>query len=79
MMNLFYRGYVIHEDIPSICYTIYGAKPHRAELRSRGTALEAMKWVDRDLAQLATMRWVRRDEFRRNKSRSTSQAQSALS
>ena len=78
MMNLFYRGYVIHEDIPSICYTIYGAKPHRAELRSRGTALEAMKWVDRDLAQLATMRWVRRDEVRRNKGRSTSPVQSAL-
>ena len=78
MMNLFYRGYVIHEDIPSICYTIYGAKPHRAELRSRGTALEAMKWVDRDLAQLATMRWVRRDEVHRNKRRPTRPVQSAL-
>ena len=79
MMNLFYRGYVIHEDIPSICYTIYGAKPHRAELRSRGTALEAMKWVDRDLAQLETARWVRRDAARRNKSNSSSPAQPALS
>jgi len=23
-MNIFYRGYVIHEDIRAICYTIYG-------------------------------------------------------
>jgi len=66
MLNLFYRGYVIHEDIPSICYTIYGAKPDRAEMRSRGTAMEAMKWVDRDLAQVATLRWVCRDSDLRN-------------
>ena len=52
MLNLFYRGYVIHEDIRSICYTVYGAKPDRAEMRSRGTVMEAMKWVDRDLAQV---------------------------
>ena len=61
MMNLFYRGYVIHEDMRSICYTIYGGKPQRAELGSRGTTLEAMKWVDRDLARRAMARWVRRD------------------
>ncbi len=78
MMNLFYRGYVIHEDIPFICYTIYGAKPHRAELRSRGTALEAMRWVDRDLAQLATNSWLRRDAARRDKSSPSGPAQPAL-
>ena len=78
MMNLFYRGYVIHEDIPSICYTIYGAKPHRAELGSRSTALKAMRSVDRDLARLATVRWVRRDAARRNRSNSFSPAQPAL-
>ena len=66
MLNLFYRGYVIHEDIRSICYTIYGAKPDRAEMRSRGTVMEAMKWVDRDLAQVATLRWVCRDSDLRN-------------
>ena len=66
MLNLFYRGYVIHEDIRSICYTIYGAKPNRAEMRSRGTVMEAMKWVDRDLAQVATLRWVCRDSDLRN-------------
>ncbi|HIM36786.1 MAG TPA: hypothetical protein EYM38_02010 [Dehalococcoidia bacterium] len=66
MLNLFYRGYVIHEDIRSICYTVYGAKPDRAEMRSRGTVMEAMKWVDRDLAQVATLRWVCRDNALRS-------------
>lgn len=78
MMNLFYRGYVIHEDIPSICYTIYGAKPQRAEMGSSGTALEAMRWVDRDLARWAMMRWVCRDAARRDKSSPSSPAQPAL-
>ena len=78
MMNLFYRGYVIHEDIRSICYTIYGAKPQRAEMGSSGTALEAMRWVDRDLARLASAGWVRRDADRRNKSNSSTPAQPAL-
>ena len=78
MMNLFYRGYVIHEDIRSICYTIYGAKPQRAEMGSSGTALEAMRWVDRDLARWATMGWVRRDDDRRNKSNPSGPAQTAL-
>ena len=43
MMNLFYRGYQIHEDIPSICYTVLGCRPERAEVGSRSTALEAMR------------------------------------
>ena len=78
MMNLFYRGYVIHEDIRSICYTVYGAKPRRAEMGSSGTALEAMRWVDRDLARWATMGWVSMDADRRNESNSSSTAQTAL-
>ena len=49
-MNIFYRGYVIHEDIRAICYTIYGRRPDRRELDAQGTALEAMQWVDRDVA-----------------------------
>ncbi len=47
-MNTYYRGYVIHEDIRSICYTIYGRRPHRVELAARSTALAAMRWVDLD-------------------------------
>ena len=45
-MNLFYRGYVIHQDIPSICYTIFGRRPARVELAACGTSREAMRWVD---------------------------------
>lgn len=45
-MNLFYRGYVIHQDIPSICYTVFGRRPERVELAACGTSREAMQWVD---------------------------------
>ncbi|MDE2940565.1 MAG: hypothetical protein OXR67_16850 [Chloroflexota bacterium] len=44
--NIFYRGYVIHEDVPTICYTIYDRRPDRTELATVGTSREAMKWVD---------------------------------
>ena len=56
-MNIFYRGYRIHEDIRAICYTIYGRRPDRQELEARGTAMEAMQWVDRDQAVAATTTW----------------------
>ena len=46
MLNLFYRGYVIHEDIRSICYTIYDRRPHREELAVAADSGEAMRWVD---------------------------------
>ena len=49
-MNIFYRGYVIHEDIRSICYTIYGRRPGRWELYTRGTSTEAMQSIDRELS-----------------------------
>ena len=58
-MNIFYRGYVIHEDIRAICYTIYGRRPGRQELDARGTAMEAMQWVDRDLEAEARTGWSR--------------------
>ena len=58
-MNIFYRGYLIREDIRTICYTIYGRRPGRQELDAQCTATEAMQWVDRDLAAEATMRWSR--------------------
>ena len=45
-MNLYYRGYLIHEDIRSLYYTIYGMRPDRRELASAGTSREAMEWVD---------------------------------
>ena len=50
-MNIYYRGYLIHEDIRSICYTVYGVRPDRAELIGAGTSREAMEWIDRQIAE----------------------------
>ena len=44
--NIFYRGYVINEEIPTICYTIYDSRPDRVELTSVISAREAMQWID---------------------------------
>lgn len=49
-MNIYYRGYVIHEDVPSICYTIYDRRPERAELATVGASRQAMQWVDSRIA-----------------------------
>ena len=49
-MNIYYRGYLIHEDIRSIYYTVYGVRPDRAELTGAGTSREAMEWIDRQIA-----------------------------
>ncbi len=50
-MNIYYRGYLIHEDIRSIFYTVYGVRPGRAELASVGNSREAMEWIDRQIAE----------------------------
>ena len=49
-----YRGYLIHGEIPGICYVIYGrnAGGRLAELGSVSDFPAAMRWVDRHLAQL---------------------------
>ena len=47
--NIFYRGYVIHEDIRSVFYTIYGPRPNRRELSQIGTFRQAMEWIDREI------------------------------
>ncbi|MCH7605814.1 MAG: hypothetical protein IH962_01550 [Chloroflexi bacterium] len=49
-MTLYYRGYIIHQDIRSICYTVYGRRPQRTELMACDTPLKAMHWVDRHVA-----------------------------
>ena len=46
MMNLYYRGHIVHQEIRSIRYTIYGRSPGRLVLATRGTVCEAMQWVD---------------------------------
>ncbi len=64
MMNLYYQGYVIHEDIRSICYTVFGRRPHRVELGSVGAVIEAMRSVDRHVVRQAAARWVDREAAR---------------
>jgi CYTH domain-containing protein len=45
-MKIFYRGYVIDEEIRSISYSVFGKRPERAELTVKSTSREAMKWID---------------------------------
>ena len=78
MMNLYYRGYVIHQDIRSICYTIFDCRPHRTEMASRGTALEAMRWVDLDVARRPAALGVDRDAGWRERKGYGAPAQSAV-
>ena len=55
MMNLYYRGYVIHEDVRSVCYTIYDRRPHREEIAVAAGSREAMEWVDQREAEAAVL------------------------
>jgi len=64
MMNLFYRCHVIHEDIRSICYTIFGSRPQRSELSHSSSLMEAMHWVDQQVARQAAAQWVDRESTR---------------
>ena len=48
-MNLYYRGYMIHEDIRAICYTIYGRRPQRSAMTTADNCTAAMHWVDRQV------------------------------
>lgn len=49
-----YRGYLIHGEIPGICYAIYGRNPagRLAELGAVSGFKAAMRWVDRHIAEL---------------------------
>ena len=53
-MKIYYRGYLIHEEIRSISYSIYGLRPERNELIAISTSREAMEWIERK---------VRRDDI----------------
>ena len=50
-MNIFYRGYLIHEGIRAICCTVFGRRPVRRELSSCDSTMAAMRWVDRLIAR----------------------------
>ena len=45
-MKIYYRGYVIHEEIRSISYSVYGLRPERTELTAKSSSREAMQWID---------------------------------
>ena len=49
-MNIFYRGYLIHEEIRAICCTVFGRRPVRRELVTYDNTMAAMLWVDRQIA-----------------------------
>ncbi len=54
-MRIYYRGYVIDEEIPSIIYSVYGRRPERPELTARSTSRQAMEWIDEDVKRKATL------------------------
>ena len=54
-MKIFYRGYLIDEEIRSISYSVYGRRPERHELTARSTSREAMEWIDGNVKREATL------------------------
>ena len=49
--DIYYRGYRIHQEIRSICYTVYGPRPLKQELTLVGQSQEAMRWIDRRIQE----------------------------
>lgn len=54
-MRIYYRGYVIDEEIPSISYSVYGRRPERKELTAKSTTRQAMEWIDGDVKREAIL------------------------
>ena len=54
-MKIFYRGYVIDEEIRSISYSVCGQRPGRVELTVRSTSREAMEWIDSNVKRDAIL------------------------
>ncbi len=54
-MKIFYRGYVIDEEIRSISYSVYGRRPERPELAAKGSSREAMEWIDGNVKREASL------------------------
>lgn len=54
-MRIYYRGYVINEEIRSISYSVYGQRPERPELTARSTSREAMEWIDSNVKRDAIL------------------------
>lgn len=54
-MRIYYRGYVIDEEIPSISYAVFGRRPERLELTAKSTTRQAMEWIDGDVKREAIL------------------------
>ena len=54
-MRIYYRGYVINEEIRSISYSVHGQRPERPELTARSTSREAMEWIDNNVKRDAIL------------------------
>ncbi len=54
-MRIYYRGYVIDEEIPAISYSVHGPRPLRPELTAKTTTRQAMEWIDRDVKREAIL------------------------
>ena len=54
-MRIYYRGYVIDEEIPSISYSVYGRRPETKELTAKSTTRQAMEWIDGDVKREAIL------------------------
>ena len=52
-----YRGYLIHGEVPSICYVIYGRNGfgQLTELGATRSFPDAMLWVDKHLGNMRGM------------------------
>jgi len=52
-----YRGYLIHGEVPSICYVIYGRNGfgQLTELGATRSFPDAMLWVDKHVANMQGM------------------------
>ena len=52
--KVYYRGYLIHGEIPGVCYVIYGRNEFGqvAELGATRNFPSAMRWVDRHFAEM---------------------------
>ena len=49
-----YRDYLIHGEVPSICYIIYGRGDYGqlTELGATRSFTDAMRWVDRHIVEM---------------------------
>jgi hypothetical protein len=52
--RIYYRGYLIHAEIPGICYVVYGRNSlgQLAELGTVRSFTDAMQWVDRHIDEM---------------------------